>query len=67
LKGDIESLFEASIPTRRELETKVGLLVTLVVDYSFRMELTIDISGVMEYPFVTNLSTMTLSLLKLII
>ena len=61
-KGDIESLFEASIPTGRELETKVGFLVTVVVDYSFRMELSIDISGVMEYPFVTNLSTITSSL-----
>jgi hypothetical protein len=66
-KGDIESSFKASIPTRREPKTKVGLLVTIVVDYSFRMEITIDISGVMEYPFVADLSTMTSSLLKLVI
>jgi hypothetical protein len=67
LKRDIESSFKASIPTRRKLKTKVGLLVTVVVDYLFRMELTIDISGMTKYLFVANLSTMTLSLLKLVI
>jgi hypothetical protein len=64
-KRDVESLFEASVPTRGELEAKVGLLMAITVDYSFRVDLTIDTSSVIEYPFVTNLSTMTSSLLKL--
>jgi hypothetical protein len=67
LKRDIESLFKASIPTRREPKTKVGLLVTVTVDYLFRIEIAIDISSMTEYPFVTNLSTMTSSLFKLVI
>jgi len=57
--------FKASVPTKGELKAKVGLLIAVVVDYSFRMDLTINTSSVTEYPFVANLSTIPSSLLKL--
>jgi hypothetical protein len=63
-KGDIVPSFEASKPTIRELETKVFLLVAFLLDYSLRMEFTIDLSSMSEYPFVANLPSNQSSLLK---
>jgi hypothetical protein len=67
LKGDVKSSFEASILTRRELETKVGFLVAIAVDYSFRIKLTINISSMTEHSFITDLPTIISSLLKLVV
>jgi hypothetical protein len=67
LKRDIKSLFKVSILTRREPKTKVDLLVTIVVDYLFRIEIVIDISNITKYLFITNLLTITSNFLKLVI
>jgi hypothetical protein len=64
-KGDVVSIFEAFIPASGELESKVGLLISFTLEYPIRMDSTIDILGVTKDPFVTNLATLFLSLLKL--
>jgi hypothetical protein len=63
-KGDIVPSFKALKPTIRELETKVRLLVAFLLDYSLRMEFTIDFSSMLEYPFVANLPSNRSSLLE---
>ena len=64
MKGDIVLSLEALKLTIRELETKVRLLVAFSLDYSLRMEFTINLSSMLEYLFVANLPSNQLSLLK---
>ena len=54
-EGDIVLSFKASKPTIRELETKVCLLVAFLLNYSLRIEFTIDLSSILKYLFVANL------------
>jgi hypothetical protein len=63
----LKSISKASVPAIRELETKVGLISALVLDYSIRVKSSIDLLSVAEDPFVTNLSTLISSILKLFI
>ena len=65
LKEDVVSIFEAFIPVSGELEFKIDFSISVAVNYSIRMNSTVDILGMMKNPFVTDLATLFLSLLKL--
>jgi hypothetical protein len=64
-KGDVVSIFEAFIPASGELESKIGLPISFTLEYSIRIDSTIDILGITKDLFVTDLATLFLSLLKL--
>jgi len=49
----------------REPKPKVGLLISLIVDYLIKVKLFINSLSIMEYLRITSLSTLFSSLLKL--
>jgi hypothetical protein len=64
VEGDIVLSFKALKLAIRELETKVHLLIAFSLDYSLRMEFTIDLLSMLEHPFVANLPSNQSSFLK---
>jgi hypothetical protein len=64
-KRDVVSIFKAFILSSRELESKIGLLISFTLEYLIRIDSTINIFSITKDLFVTNLATLFLSLLKL--
>lgn len=66
-EGDVVSTSKAIVPAAREPETRVGLLIPLTLNYSFRVKSPVYGPGMTEYPFEANLTTLVSSLFKLVI